>query len=122
MRHTRDSLPSNQRLDGSLLLSLPVRNERGESRREGPSRGITPPLPGPLLPPASGREGEAGSPGGYGAQSAHKVRGVLSWGRGRGEGGPNFPLTFNHVVQISGERCNSRFWLLRRKPNDDFIA
>jgi len=21
----------------------------------------------------------------------------------------NFPVTFNHVVQISGERCNSRF-------------
>src|SRR5882672_7068467 len=51
-------LLSNQRFDGALFLSLPVRNERGESRREGPSRAITPPLPGPLLPPASGREGE----------------------------------------------------------------
>ena len=40
------------------LLSLPVRHERGESRREGPSRKRIPPLPGPLLPRASGREGE----------------------------------------------------------------
>src|SRR5258706_14913401 len=81
------TLPSNQRFEGVFFLSLPVRNERGESRREGPSRGITPPLPGPLLPPASGREGEqAGCPGGYGAQSAHKVRGILSSTRSGGEG------------------------------------
>src|SRR5258706_15791538 len=65
------TLPSNQRFEGVFFFSLPVRNERGESRREGPSGGITPPLPDPLLPPASGREGEAGSPGGYGAQGAH---------------------------------------------------
>src|SRR2546426_12393375 len=40
-----------------LFLSLPVRHERGESRREG-SKKENPPLPNPLLPPASGREGE----------------------------------------------------------------
>src|SRR5882724_1486942 len=80
------ALPSNQRFEGVFFLSLPVRNERGESRREGPSGGITPPLPDALLPPASGREGEAGSPGGYGAQDARKVRRILSairWKRGR---------------------------------------
>jgi hypothetical protein len=46
-----------------LFLSLPVRHERGESRREGLSKKEIPPLPNPLLPPASGREGEtAGRP------------------------------------------------------------
>src|SRR5438045_3865642 len=41
-----------------FFLSLPVRHERGESRREGLSKKEIPPLPSPLLPPASGREGE----------------------------------------------------------------
>jgi hypothetical protein len=40
----------------AVILSHPGRNERGESRREG--RQNQPPLPNPLLFPASGREGE----------------------------------------------------------------
>src|SRR5437773_9692052 len=62
-----------------LFLSLPVRHERGESRREGLSKKEVPPLPNPLLPPASGREGEtAGHPRGSGVQGALKVREALS--------------------------------------------
>src|SRR5882762_1615898 len=64
-RRLRAPCPVTSGSKASFFLSLPVRNERGESRREGPSRRITPPLPDPLLPPASGREGEAVSPGGY---------------------------------------------------------
>jgi len=95
------TLPSNQRFDGSLFFSLPVRNERGESRREGPSRGITPPLPGPLLPPASGREGEkARCPGGYGARSARKVRGILSPRRGRATGVSRWLATSSPQPQV----------------------
>src|SRR5687767_4984822 len=63
----------NRRLEPEVPLS--VRNERGESRREGPSKKEIP----PLRPPASGREGEkAGRRRGSGMQGAHKVRGVLS--------------------------------------------
>jgi len=63
------SLPSNQRFEGAFSLS-----PREERTGREPERGAIPqkpPLPGPLLPRTSGREGEeAGGPGGFGAQGA----------------------------------------------------
>ena len=79
------TLPSNQWFKGAFSLS-PREARAGRELERGASQKGVPPLPNPLLPPASGSEGEAaeGFPG-YGAPGTHHARGILSsnrWRRG----------------------------------------
>ena len=90
VRKTRDGRrlsPAHEpEFEMRLFLSLPVRHERGESRREGLSKIEIPPLPNPLLPPASGREGEtAGRPRVQGTRRAESPGGSLPEGEEKRE-------------------------------------
>src|SRR6266550_7666130 len=61
LRNTQCSLPINRNLRCDLSLS-PREARAGREPERGGSQGRIPPLPNPLLPPASGREGETVGP------------------------------------------------------------
>jgi hypothetical protein len=77
----RGVLSMNQELRLRCTLSLSPREERaGREPERGAIQKVIPPLPNPLLPPASGREGDKfGCIRGSGTQGARKVRRILSW-------------------------------------------
>jgi hypothetical protein len=73
-------LPAHEPRVAMSVFALSPREERaGREPERGAIQKVIPPLPVPLLPPASGREGDkSGRFRGSGAQGARKVRGVLS--------------------------------------------